>query len=515
MVGLNAMNCASGDSLAREEVQASRKEDVLSALGKAGTSLRQRLGESLSSIQKFDVPIEQVTTSSLDALKAYSLGLRAVDAQGDLEAIPFLKRAIELDPNFAVAYDDLAYRYINLGEGDLASEYAQKAFDRRERVSQREQLEIAATYYFFVLGDLDQTQRTYKVWQQTYRRDWTPWQQSAIDLYGFGEYDRALTEAQEALRLNPDHANCYDNVSVSFLALNRRDEAKQVVQQALARGLDTAELHLLLYQIAFLEGDAKEMEAQLVALRKSGVTFGFASQSDTEAYFGHLENSRASSGRAVEIARRDNLNESAASIQELHALYEAEFGNLDLAKRSVTAALTLSSARYTKLFAALALARSRDATPAQALADELNKRFPSDTMLQRYWLPTVRGSIELARKNPSGTINALRGVSYELGIPGPPGTDLYPVYVRGEAYLASHQGKEAVAEFQKILDHRSIILNSPLGALAHLQIGRAYALEGDTAKARMAYQDFLALWKDADPDVPILKEAKAEYAKLK
>ena len=516
VLGLNAMNCDSGDSFAREEAQASRKEEVLNGLGKAATSLREKLGESLASIHKFDTPIEQATTSSLEALKAYTLGLSAAGAKGDAEAIPFLKRAIELDPNFADAYRALATRYWNIGESSTATEYAQKAFDRRERVSEREQLHISSTYYYAVLGDLDQDLRVYQVWKQTYPRDSTPWNDSAVDFMILGEYDRALTASQEGLRLDPDSANNYLNVGFSFLALNRRDEAKQVAQRALAHGLDTPPLHAILYDVASLENDAKEMGAQIAALSDKELQFSFAIQSETEAYFGRLGKAREFSLRAVETAQRENLNEQASRMQDAKAFHEAEFGNFNLAEQVVDTALTLSSGQDAKLFSALALARAGDVARARALVDELDKRFPSDTMLQRYWLPTIRGSMELARKNPSGAISALQDIAYEFGASRPgTGTALYPAYIRGQAYLMTRQGKEAAAEFQKILDHRSIVLNSPLGALAYLQLGRAYALQGDSAKSRVAYQDFLALWKDADPDIPVLKQAKAEYAKLK
>jgi len=327
-----------------------------------------------------------------------------------------------------------------------------------------------------------------------------------------GEYDRALPQAQEALRLNPDHANCYVNVGLTFLNLNRRDEAKQVAQRALTHGLDTPSLHLLLYQVAFLENDGKGMDAQVTALSSKGSPLGFGIQSRTQAYFGRLGNARRFSLQALEIAQRQNLSELAALFQEEDAVREAEFGNSDLAKQAVAKGLTLSSGQDAKTFASLAFARAGDAARAEALANELNKRFPSDTMLQRYWLTTIRGAIQLARKNASGALGALQSVSYELGDYGP--GNLYPVYVRGEAYLGTGQGKEAAAEFQKILDHRSIVGNFWLGALAHLGLGRAYALQGDKAKARGAYQDFLALWKDADPDIPILKQAKAECARL-
>jgi eukaryotic-like serine/threonine-protein kinase len=515
VIGLKAINCASGESLGREETQASRKEEVLNTLGKAATSLREKLGESLASIQRFDTPVERATTSSLEALKAYSLGLKAADTKGDVDAIPFLKRAIELDPNFATAYSNLVWRYDNLGEWNIASEYAQKAFNLRERVTDREQFEISAAYYS-TLGDLDQELRNYQVWEQTYPRDWPPWQNSSVDLRFLGEHDRALEQAQEALRLNPDHANCYVNVAWNFLSLNRRDEAKQVAQEGLARGLEAPEFHLMLYQLAFLERDTKGMEAQLATLSgKSGEEMALGFQSNTEAYFGRLRKAREFSKRARESARRGTLAELATGIQKGEALREAEFGNSELAKQAAATGLTASSGEMAKLFASLTLARAGDTSRAEILVNELSRRFPSDTLLQRYWVPTIRAAVEFARKNPSAALDALRGVSYELGSHSPSLVgNLYPVYLRGQAYLGTHQGKEAAVEFQKFLDHRSIVLNSPLGALAHLGLARAYVLQGDTSKARRAYQDFLALWKDADPDIPILKQAKAEYVKL-
>jgi len=438
--------------------------------------------------------------------------MRTKDAKGDIDAIPFLKRSIELDPNFAVAYADLATSYNNIGEIDLSSEYAQKAFDRRERASEREQLQISATYYYAVPGDLDQEMHTYQVWKQTYPRDSSPHNNSAVNLRLFGEYQQALTEAQEALRLDPDRSVNHLNVALSFLALNRIDEASQVVQRALARGLDAFALHSVLYQIAFLGKDSKGMEAQL-ALAPTDRPFPLALQSSSEAYFGHLRKARDLKARAVDVARKQNLNESAAQFRDGQAFFEAEYGNLEFARQAAAAALTLSLGRQAKALAALAFARAGDTGRAQSLADGLNKRYPSDTLLQRYWLPAIHASIELARKNPSAALEALNGASYELGDVAD-GLQMCTVYLRGQAYLATHQGKEAAAEFQKFLDHRSIVLNSPLGALAHLGLARAYALQGDTPKIRAAYQDFLALWKDADPDIPILKQAKAEYAKL-
>ncbi len=524
VIGLKAMNCGNGESLAREEAQASRKEDVLNALGNATTGLRERLGESLASIQKFNTALPQATTSSLEALKAYSLALREANAKGDFEAIPLLKRAIELDSNFALAYSSLATRFHNLGEFEAASEYAQKAFERRDRVSEREQLQISSTYYLFTLGDLDQELRTQQVWSRMYPRDSIPRHISAVTLIFFGEYERALPAEQEAVRLDPDYAAGYLVLGSTFLSLNRLDEAKQAAQQAHARGLDHPSVRVLLYRIAFTENDAKEMDAQLAALSRQGELYALLLQCYTETYFGRLKKARQLSKKATELAQRANLKESEA-IEALEALSEAEFGNPDSPRPAATAALSLSSGRLALRNASLTLARLGDLNRAQALAAELNKRFPSDTLLQRYWLPTIRASIELVRKNPSGAITALQDVSYELGTTVGFWAPLYPVYVRGQAYLAMNRGSEAAAEFQKILDHRSLVWNFPLGALAHLGLARAYALQAQSAtgpdaeafrgKARGAYQDFLALWKGADPGIPALEQAKAEYAKLK
>jgi serine/threonine protein kinase/tetratricopeptide (TPR) repeat protein len=526
VIGLHAMNCGSGESLAREETQASRKEDVLNALGNAATSLREKLGESLYSIQKFDTPVEQATTSSLEALKAYSLGVRAANERGDLEAILLLKRAIELDSNFALAYSSLATRFHALGDFDAASEYAQKAFERRDHVSGREQLQISSTYYLFTLGDLDQELRTQQVWSRMYPRDSIPPRYSAGTLNFFGEYERAVPTAQEAIRLDPDYAAGYLVLGSTFLGLNHLDEAKQAAQQAQAHGLNHPSVRLLLYRIAFTENDAKGMDNQLAALSRQGLgqLYALLLQCYTETYFGRLKKARELLKRATELAQRANLKESEA-LEVLEAVDEAEFGNPDFAKPGATGALALSSGRLALRNASLTLARLGDVNRAQALALELSKRFPSDTLLQRYWLPTIRASIELARKNPSGAIAALQDVSYEFGTTVGFWAPLYPVYVRGQAYLVMNRGSEAAAEFQKILDHRSIVWSFPLGALAHLGLARAYALQEQSAtgpdadafrgKARGAYQDFLALWKDADPDIPILIAAKAEYAKLK
>jgi DNA-binding winged helix-turn-helix (wHTH) protein len=515
VIGLNATNCSNGDSLAREDVQAARKEEVLNALGKDATSFRKRLGESLTSIQKFDTPLEQATTSSLEALKAFTMATRS---GGATPYTPLLQHAIELDPNFALAYAVLSDYYDACGEAELASQYAQKAFDHRAHATEQERLGITATYYAAVLGDLDRELPIYPVLEQMYPRNWAPWNNSASELMSLGDYTRALNEGLEALRLNPNQSNAYLTPGRALLALNRRNEVKNIAKRAQAHAMDVPGIHILVYLVAFLDDDTKEMEAQLTPLLAKpddGAIGALIAQSNTEAYFGRLRNSLGILKRGLEIAQRGNFNEAAAQVRDAEALREAEFGNPGDARRAAAAALTLSSGRNARLFAALALARAGDVTRAQAIADELNRQFPSNTLFQRYWLPTIRGSIELARRNPSKALAALRPVSYELGDTGSLAGNLYPAYVRGQAYLRMRQGTEAADEFQKLLDHRSIVLNSPLGALAYLGLARAYALQSENAKAQGTYQDFLTLWKDADPDIPILVAAKSEYAKLK
>jgi DNA-binding winged helix-turn-helix (wHTH) protein/tetratricopeptide (TPR) repeat protein len=517
LLTLKAVNCSSGELLSSAEAQASDKSHVLDALGKTASEIRNKLGESLASIQKFDVPLEQVTTSSLEALKIFSVYARG---GGLVPALPMLLHVVELDPNFADAYAQLSDAYDDLGETDLASENAQKAFDRRDRVSERERLSITAKYYYYTLGDLDQELRTHRVFEQVYPRAWGPWNDASGTWRILGDHERALKEAREALRLNPDAVNPYLNVGSALLCLERKEEARQIAKQALAHGIEVPGTHLLIYQIAFLENDNKEMEAQLGPfLGESGKEPSLEAlfvQSSTDAHFGRLKSSLTYSERALEIAKRNNFHELAAQVHAIDALREAEFGDFGRARQDAGMALTLSSGRSAKLFTALALARAGQVRSAQALVDELDRRFPSNTLMKWYWLPTIRGSIELARQNPAKAIAALQSVSYELGDVGfsAGNGNLYPVYVRGQAYLETHQGKEAAAEFQKFLDHRSIALNSPLAALAHLGLARAYSLQGDSAKARGSYENFLALWKHADRDVPILKQAKAEYARL-
>jgi len=516
LVGVDAIGCNIGDTLANEQEEAATKDDVLKALGKSASSLRTKLGESLSTVQKFDVPVE-ATTSSLEALKAFSMGITTFRTKGNSESIAFYKRAIELDPNFAVAYASLGVAHANLQQASLSAENIKKAYELRAHVSEHEKYRIEALYYSWVTGELEQATQVYELWSKSYPRDPIPPGNLGYIYTELGQYDKALAATQDSQRLEPDVIG-YFNLMGSFLSLNRPDDAQRALNEARAVNYEGEVLHWGIYLLAFYRGDAAEMERQVAwaAGKPGSEDLLLASQADTEAYFGRLVKARDFSRRAVDAAVRANSKETGAFRQTSAALREAEFGNQAEAKQGVVRALTLSPGRDVKLFSALTLARTGDSARARALADELEKAQPSDTMLKVYWLPTIRAAAELNAHNPTQAIIDLEAAApYELGQPPQLqlGT-LYPVYVRGQAQLIAHNGQAAAIEFQKILDHRGVVLNYPLGALAHLGLARAYALSGDTAKAKTAYQDFLTLWKDADPDIPILKEAKAEYAKL-
>ena len=514
LIDLNAVACNTGDTLAKEQGEATSKEDVLKAVSRASSALRTKLGESLPSVQKFEVPIE-ATTSSLEALKNYSMAITTRREKGNAPSLPFLKRAIELDPNFPLAYAALSITYGNLRQPSLALECATKAYQLRDRVTEREKLRISADY-FYATGELDKEAQTYELWEANYPRDSVPHGNLAANYADMGQYDKALVENQETLRLAPDEVTSYANLGATYLYLNRLDDAKAALDLALARKLDSADLRQYIYLIAFLRGDAGKMEQQLAwAAGKPGDEDPLLSmQSDTEAYYGRMNKARDFSRRAVDSAIRADSKETAASWQVNAALREAELGNADRARQGVTAALALSSGRDVKVVAALTLARLGDVPRAKALVGELEKSYPLNTLLKLYGLPTINAAIALNPGDSSqGIVDLEPATPYELGQAGVINY-LYPAYVRGQAYLLAHNGTAAAAEFQKLLDHRGIVQNFVTGALAHLQIGRAYAVAGDTTKAKTAYQDFLTLWKDADPDIPIYKEAKAEYAKL-
>ena len=517
MVGLEALNCGSGDSLAKEQAAASSKEDVVKALGSVTSSLRTKLGESLASVQKFDVPIE-ATTPSLEALKTFSMGVTTQAAKGDAEAIPFFNRAIEIDPNFAMAYARLAVSYGNLGQASLAAENLKKAYARRDRVSEREKFHITADYYAFATGELEKEAQTYGLWMQSYPRDFIPHVNLGFNYTAFGQYEKSVAESQEGLRLGPNIVAVYQILGQNYIALQRPDDAKATFEQALAHKLDSGLLRLWMYYFAFFQSDSARMEQQVAwGSGKPGAEDPLLSaQSDTEAYYGRLKKARDFSRRAVDSAVRADSKETAALWEVNAALREADFGSAPQARQDVAAALALAPGRDVKVLAALASARAGDTARAKTIVEQLEKSDPSNTVLKIYWLPTLKAAIELNGGNSAQSLVFLEAAApYELGEPPPTqeGT-LYPSYLRGQAYLALRNGNAAVTEFQKILNHRGIVLNFSTGALAHLGLARAYSASGDSAKAKTAYQDFLTLWKDADPDVPILKEAKAEYAKL-
>jgi DNA-binding winged helix-turn-helix (wHTH) protein len=518
---LKAVNCASGDLLASTETQANDKSHVLDALGKAGSEMRGKLGESLSSLQKYNTPLEQATTPSLEALQAYSLGWKAADVDGDFAgSLPFFHRATQLDPNFAMAYYAICVSYGQIGESALSAKNSQKAFELRAGVSESERLHIEDYYYYFIEGDLMKARRSAEVAAQTYPRD--PFFRNDLEavLKILGQYDASQKENLETLRLSPYNSFFYRDTIFVYLLLNRVGDAAAAAKEAQAKGLDS-NLAPVLYGIAFYRGDAAEMARQ--AARSAGVPgeedLLLAMEADTAAYSGHLGKAREFSRRAADSAELAAQKETAAGYYAVSALREALFGDASKARQQATIAKGRSSGRDMDYGVALALACAGDAGQAQALADDLGKRFPEDTVVRFNYLPTLRAKLALLRSNPQQALDTLGAAApYELGLPSISlynWPNLYPVYVRGEAYLAAHQGNEAASEFQKILEHRGIVLNEPIGALAHLQLGRAYALQGDAAKSRAAYQDFLTLWKDADPDIPILIAAKAESAKLK
>ena len=519
VIGLKAVNCNTGDVLVEAQEQAAGKEAVLKALDAAAVSMRSKLGESLSSVQKYAAPLEEATTPSLEALKAYSLGVKTGNAKGSAPALPFFKRAVELDPNFAMAYRWMSSVYNNLGEAGRGAEYARKAYARREKVSERERFAIEALYYFEATGELEKEAQTCEQWQQIYPRDDVPYRWLGIISSGLGNWEKALEEHREALRLEPNRGGNYYNLGFAYTSLNRLDEAEAVFQQAEERKLEDETLLQSRYQLAFLKGNAAQM-AQTVSAGMGKPRFEdplLAMQADTEGWYGKLKNARELTGRAMDSARHNDAKESAAAYQALAALREVEAGNREQARAEAHAALKLAPSLYVWEVAALALARAGDTAGAEKLTAELDRAFPLATKVHRYWLPAIWAGVAMERQDPSRAIELLKAAdTIEIGLPsGSLNVGLCPVYLRGEAYLMLHDGNGAAAEFQKFIDHRGVVGNFPWGALARLGLARAYALQGDTAKARAAYQDFLTLWKDADPDIPILKQAKAEHEKLK
>jgi len=528
VLGLKAVNCQSGDTLAEQQVTAASKEKVLDTLGEVATKLRGELGESLATVQKLDVPLAGATTSSLEALQAYSLGGKAGNERGAAAALPFDQRAIQLDPNFAMGYWAVGNDYGSLGETGRASEYLTKAFQLREHASEREKLNITADYYQIVTGELDKAVQTYQEAIESYPRVSGTYSRLGTVYGERGQYEKAAELTRQAVRLAPDENN-YSNLANYALALQRFDETRQIIHEAQARKLDDLIVHNALYALVFLGSDSAAMaEQQQWFAGKPEEHIGLALASDTEAYAGHVGKARELTKRAVDSAIQADSKETGAIWQANAALQQAAYGNAAEARHSAAEALKLAPASQgVESETALAFAMAGDTTRAESLAQDLGKRFPLDTQMQSLWLPAIQAQLALNKKDPAAALNTLQATSaIELGqiVFVNNISCLYHVYVRGEAYLAAGQGSAAAAEFQKILDHSGIVWTCWTGALAHLGVARANALQARTSqgadadaarvRALAAYKDFLALWKDADPDIPILKEAKAEYAKL-
>jgi DNA-binding winged helix-turn-helix (wHTH) protein/tetratricopeptide (TPR) repeat protein len=514
---LQAKSCRTGEVLDQEQVQAAKKEDVLSALSQIAGRFRNRVGESLTTIQEHNTPLAEATTPSLEALEAYSAGWKLHTSNGAMAALPLLKRAVEIDPNFAVAQATLGREYADLDESDLSAEHTTKAWQLRDHTSDREKFIIIANYEGLATGNLEKARQNDEAWAQTYPRDPAP----HTTLAGFpnkaaGKYEKALGEARKAIELDPDFAINYYSLGVNNVYLDRLEEAENVLRRAAGRGLEIDEFIMLQHDIAFLKGDQAAMDRAVARGRErsGGDTWISNKEAFALAYSGHLKKATVLTQRAVDQARQEAQPERAGLWEAEASLREAFFGDPLQARKRAMAALEHSNNREVEFGAALAFAISGDSGRAQALADDVERRFPEDTLVHFSYLPVLRARLALNQGDASKAIELLQvAVPYELGARQDLGA-LYPIYVRGEAHLAAHQGTEAAIEFQKILDHRGVVGSDPIGVLAHLQLGRAYTLSGDKTKAKAAYQDFLTLWKDADPDIPIFREAKQEYARL-
>ena len=517
LLTLKAINCSNGESLGSAEAQATDKNHVLDALGEVASIIRNQLGESLASVQKYDAPAENVTTPSIEALKAYSLGYQAMIVKSDYAAaITLFQRAISLDPNFAMAHARMGTSYSNLNETVRAAESVRRAYELRERASEREKLYIASHYELLVTGNLEAARRVYELSAQTYPRD-APLNNLGLIYSELGDFDKALAAYENVLKVSPGTGNRYANLVSGYLQLNRLDEAKAAAREAQAHNIDSPEIHLNLYWVYFLQHDAAGMERETSEMMgKPGYEDQMLNhEADTALYHGQLAKARVLTRDAVDSAQRGDEKEAAALYQAAAAVREALVGEMDLVKQQAHAALVLSNARDVEALLAIALEMAGDSAQATRLANNLGKRFPEDTIVQFNYLPAIHAAALLRGSDDAKATGALAAGPYELG--GNLETltfVLYPVYLRGEAYLAAKQGTAAAAEFQKILDHPGAVRSEPIGALARLELGRAFALSGDKTRAKTAYQEFLTLWKDADPDIPVLKQAKAEYSKM-
>ncbi len=530
VLALKAVDCQTGETLGQQQLTAERKEKVLNALGKAAANLRSQLGESLATVQRFDAPLAEVTTPSLEALQAYTQAGKAGRERGPEAAVVYYQRAIEIDPNFARAYAAIGNAYESLSEMGRAAEYYTKAFELRDHASEREKLVIAGRYYQDVTGELDKAARTYEQVLQSYPRDVV-----VVDLANIyaaeGKYDEAVEVLHQLQKVAPDRVAVYSNLANDFLALQRFDEARQVIQQAQARKWENLTFHSALYALSFLKADAAGMaqQQQWFAAKPDVAHFGLSLASDTEAYAGHLSKGRALTTQAVNFAIQADSKENAAIWWGNAALREAAFGNREEAKRDAAEGLKLAPDRQdVQVAAALAYAIAGDTTRTRPLAEALSQQYPLDTQMQSLWLPAIQAQLALNQKDPSAAVDALQKASppIEYGqIAFLANISCLPwTYIRGQGYLASGNAAAAAAEFQKITDHSGIVWNCWTGALARLGVARANALQAsqsqgadaDAARVRAlaAYKDFLGLWKAADPDIPIYKQAKAEYAQL-
>ena len=525
VLGLRAEDCRTGDVLAEEQVQAARKEDVLNALGQIASKFRTRVGESLTTVKQYDTPLAEATTPSLEALRSYSAGWQASFSSGSAASVPFFQRAVEIDPNFASAYAALGRMYGDIGESVLSAVNTSKAYQLRDRASDQEKFFISLTYYLQVTGNLDKAQQTCELWMQAYPRAWEPHALLAGGVYpSIGKREESVEEAKIALGIDPDFSIGYSLLAASYLALERTAEAENTLQRASDRKLDIPDFHVQRYVIAFLKDDKTGMEREAALTREKSGADDWMSNAEAfvSAYSGHLQEARKMSDRAADLARKAERRDTEALYEADAEIREALFGNGATARQRAVEAIELSKSRDVEYGAAFALALSGDSSRSQGLTEDLSKRFPDDTIVRFTYVPAIRALVALNHSQPSKAVELLQtAISYEDGTPIEGGSEfllgagsLYPAYVRGLAYLAAHQGAEAAAEFQKILDHRGVVLCDPIGALAHLQLGRAYTLSGDRTKAKSAYRDFLTLWKDGDPDIPILKQAQAEYANL-
>jgi serine/threonine protein kinase/tetratricopeptide (TPR) repeat protein len=515
---LEAINAQTGDALVQEQVEAENKEQVLKKLGEAATKLREKLGESLASIQQFDAPLEQATTSSLEAFKAFALGDEQRNKNSLPAAIPFYKRGIELDPNFATAYARLAVIHGNLGQPELAAEYARKAFDLRDRVSEREKFYISSNYYRSVTSEIEKNIETLELWKQEYPRDFVPRNNLADQYLQIGRFEKALAEASEAKRLNPNTQFPYSNMAMAYVGLNRFEEAKAILQEALAQRPNFPDYHFILYQIAFAQENHTAMQQQIDWYAGKPAEYdSFNLQAQSAAYSGQVSKARELNQRAMELATQGDLKEVAAGFLITQAITDAIFGNCQQIKQATTKALVISRTNDSLRNSALALALCGETALAQTIVDEQAKLYPTDTLFNTMTLPTIRAAIEMRRNNYAQAIPFLQSANRYEGR-----SQLLVRYIRGQAYLAQQSATEATTDFQYIVDHRgfssggeSIGTFSPLYPLSHLGLARAAVLQGETAKARKAYQDFFAIWKVADQDIPILIEAKKEMELLK